>query len=92
MSAEPLTARVPPFCADCGAEVIEALTPAGRAVKLDVEHVWVLPEERWPADCFVLAVAGRRHAVPQAIPAVEILERRRDSRSGPFRREHACER
>lgn len=80
----------------CGAEVISALTPSGRCIELDVDHVWVTTEQPWPRRIFLLGVAGGPKApvVPAATPVIELVDATThpNGRSGPFRREHACAR
>lgn len=74
---------------DCGAETIVALTPAGRAVDLDVDPVWASSPSQYRGK-FILGVAGRSGAVPHATPAIPFLDGTSDGRGGPFRREHQC--
>lgn len=77
----------------CGAETIQARTPAGRIISLDHEQVWVLPSEQWPRGLFILGAELITGPVrPLATPALETIDATfpRTGREGPFRREHAC--
>jgi hypothetical protein len=79
-------------CPNCGSETIVALTPAGRVVDLEFDHVFVRPDERWPSGVFILGVSGGGGdaAVAQATPALELNDRKPQRPSGPFRRAHIC--
>jgi hypothetical protein len=80
------------MCA-CGAETVDALTPGGTVVTLDVDHVFVAPEQPWPRRVFILGVAGGDGGpmVAQATPALELIDGQpRNRRHGPYRRAHSC--
>jgi hypothetical protein len=74
-------------CPKCGAATIVALTPSGRAIDLEFDHVFVMPHELFPPGIFILGASGGRNG-----PAVAhgVVDRAPNGRSGPFRREHVC--
>lgn len=84
-------------CLACGAEIITCLTPSGRVVDLDPEHVWISLQSPWPTGLFRLAAMGGGNgpAVPAAMPVIETQLRSsyaHGTHAGPFRREHRCPR
>lgn len=82
-------------CLTCGHETIVCLTPGGRVVDLEPEHIYTPPLESLRR-MFILGAAGggRGPAVAFATPVIELVDRPRYTRNGgwagPFRREHAC--
>lgn len=83
-------------CVNCGAEAIACLTPSGRVVDIEPEHVWLKASEPWPTGLFRLGASGGGHgpACPVATPVLEAVDRvvywRRTGFAGPFRKEHRC--
>lgn len=79
------------MCDACGVPTIPAVTPGGRAIDLEFDHVFVAKGAPWPTWVFILGAqighGGRVFALGS--PALE-LDRNPNGRSGPFRHAHAC--
>jgi hypothetical protein len=83
-------------CDACGAESLPARLPSGRHIELSTEWTWVGKDEPWPDARLFIAVSkpdpDGRHPEPYyAKPATALMDRGA-GKSGPFHREHVCER